>query len=155
QSTLEGTKRLFEKDFVTKTDLDHDQLAYDNGVLKVKKAETALNLFSKYEFKKAAQEALSKYSESLRELDRTRKGAISKLAQAEAKLKSAEARYAVEEKQLKELKEQLVKCVISAPRPGLVVYGSGGEVRYWRDEEQIREGVTVREGQTILTVPDL
>lgn len=69
--------------------------------------------------------------------------------------KSAQAKYALEERQLTELKEQLGKCVIKAPRPGLVVFGSGGEVRYWRDEEQIREGVTVREGQTILTIPDM
>ncbi len=155
QSKLDGTKRLFEKDFVTKIELEGDQLAYENSVLKVKKAETALNLFAKYEFKKAAQEFLSKYAESLRELDRTRKGAVSKLAQADAKLKSAQARSSVEETQLSELKEQLEKCVIKAPRPGLVVYGSGGETRYWRDEEQIREGASVREGQTVLTIPDM
>jgi len=155
QSTLDGTKRLFDKDFVTKIELEKDQLAYDNCVLKVKKAETALNLFSKYEFRKSAEEALSKYTESLRELDRTRKGAVSKMAQADAKLKSAQARHSVEERQLKELTDQLDKCVIKAQRPGLVVYGSGGDVRYWRDEEQIREGATVREGQTILTIPDM
>ncbi len=155
QSTLEGTKRLFEKDFVTKIELERDQLAYENTVLKVKKTDTALNLFAKYEFRKAAQEFLSKYTESLRELDRTRKGSISKLAQADAKLKSAQARSAVEETQLTELKEQLGKCVIKASKPGLVVYGSGGEARYWRDEEQIREGASVREGQTVLTIPDM
>jgi HlyD family secretion protein len=155
QSTLEGTKRLFEKDFVTKIEQDRDQLAYENNVLKVKKAETALNLFQKYEFPKAAQEALSKYTEALRELDRTKKGAVSKLAQADAKLKSAQARYNVEQRQLKELNEQLEKCVIKAPRPGLVVYGSGGEVRYWREEEQIREGATIRENQTVVTIPDM
>ena len=77
QSTLEGTKRLFAKDFVTKIELDRDQLACDNNQLKVKKAETALALFTKYEFKKAAQEALSKFAESLRELDRTGKAGIS------------------------------------------------------------------------------
>jgi len=155
QSTLEGTKRLFEKDFVTKIEQDRDQLAYENSMLKVKKAETALNLFQKYEFPKAAQESLSKYTEALRELDRTRKGAISKLAQAEAKLKSAQARYSVEQRQLKELNEQLEKCLIKATRPGLVVYGSGGDVRYWRNEEQIREGATMREGQTVVTIPDM
>lgn len=155
QSTLAGTKRLFDKDFVTKIDMDRDQIAYENSVLKRQKAETALHLFQKYEFRKSAQETLSKYTESLRELDRTHKGAVSKLAQADAKLKSAQARYSVDERQLKELKDQLDKCFIKARRPGLVVYGSGGEVRYWRDEEQIREGATVREGQTVLTVPDL
>jgi RND family efflux transporter MFP subunit len=155
QSTLEGTKRLFEKDFVTKIEMDQAQLTYENNVLKVQKAQTALNLFEKYEFPKAAEEGLSKYTEALRELDRTRKGAVSKLAQADAKLKSAQAKYSLEEKQLKEMYEQLDKCTIKAPRPGLVVYGSGGEVMYWRGEEQIREGATVRERQTVITVPDM
>ncbi len=155
QSTLEGTQRLFDKNFVTKIERDRDQLSCDNNVLKVKKAQTALELFAKYEFPKAAQEALSKYTESLRELERTRKGGVSKLAQAEAKLKSAEAKQSLEDRQLKELYDQLVKCTIKAPRPGLLVYGSGGEERYWRDEEQIREGATVRERQTIVTIPDM
>jgi len=155
QSTLEGTKRLFEKDFVTKIEMDQAQLTYENNVLKVKKAETALHLFEKYEFPKTAEEALSKYTEALRELDRVRKGAVSRLAQADAKLKSAQAKYSLEEKQLKEMYDQLAKCTIKAPRPGLVVYGSGGEMMYWRGEEQIREGATVRERQTVLTVPDM
>jgi HlyD family secretion protein len=78
------------------------------------------------------------------------------LAQADAKLKAAEARYNAEAKQLKDLREQLEKCTIIAPRPGLLVYGDGsGEVRDWRGEEQIREGATVRENQTVITVPDM
>jgi len=154
QSTLDGTKRLFAKDFVTKIELDQSELAYENCVLKVKKAETALHLFEKYEFPKVAEEALSKYTEALRELDRTKKGAISKLAQADAKLKSAQAKYSLEGKQLKELYDQLDKCTIKASAPGLVVYGSGDDMP-WRDEEQIREGALVRERQTIITVPDM
>jgi HlyD family secretion protein len=155
RATSEGTQRLFTKGFVTRTDLDRDLLAFENNALKVKKAQTALDLFEKYEFPKAAEESLSKYTEALRELDRTRKGALSKLAQASAKLKSAQARHSLEESQLKELYRQLENCTISAPRPGLVVYGDGGETRYWRGEEQIREGATVREQQTVITVPDM
>ena len=154
QSALDGTQRLFEKDFVTKTDLERDQLSFENSVLKVKKADTAYSLFEKYEFPKAAEEALSKYTEALRELDRTKKGGVSRLAQAEAKLKSAQARYSVEERQLKDLREQFDKCTIRAPRPGLVVYGGGDSRYYWR-EEQVREGATMREGQTVLTIPDM
>jgi RND family efflux transporter MFP subunit len=154
QSTLEGTKRLFEKDFVTKIEMDQAQLTYDNCVLKVKKAETALSLFEKYEFPKVAEETLSKYTEALRELDRTKKGAVSRLAQADAKLKSAQAKYRLEDKQLKDLYDQLDKCTIKAPRPGLVVHGSGSAMQYWQGE-QVREGATVRERQTVITVPDM
>ena len=39
-------------------------------------AETAQALFLKYEFVKSAEEALSKYSEAVRELARARKAAV-------------------------------------------------------------------------------
>src|SRR2546422_1248642 len=90
KSTLEGTKRLFEKGFVTKIDLERDEIAFENARLKVQTADTARDLFLKYEFKKSSEESLSKYAEATRELERARKAAVSKLAQADAKLKSAE-----------------------------------------------------------------
>lgn len=155
QSTYEGTKRLFDKEFATRTELDNDELKLQNSKLKVQTAETARALFMNYEFPKTAEETLSKYAEAVRELDRARKGAISKLAQAEAKLKSAQGRYNLEARQREELQEQLEKCLIKAKRQGLVVYGGGNEEGfYYGGEERIREGATVRERQAIITIPD-
>ena len=156
KSTLEGTKRLFEKGFVTKIDQERDEIAYENARLKVQTADTARDLFLKYEFFKSSEEALSKYAEAMRELDRARKAAISKLAQAEAKLKSAQGQYNVQVRQLKDFNEQLEKCVMRAKKTGLVVYGAGGEeMFYYGGQEPIREGATVRERQTIITIPDM
>jgi RND family efflux transporter MFP subunit len=156
QSTLAGTQRLFAKSFVTRTDLDRDEIAAENSRLKVQKATTARDLYLKYEFLKSAEEWLSKYVEATRELNRARKAAISKLAQAEAKWRSAQAQYQVQQRQHKDLQEQLGKCVIAARKPGLVVYGGGGEDSfYYGGEERIREGATVRERQSIITIPDM
>ena len=156
KANLEGTRRLFEKGFVTKIDLEKDEIASDNSRLKVQTAVTARDLFLKYEFPKTAEEALSKYSEAVRELARAQKAAISKLAQAEAKLKSAQGQYTIQARQRKDFYEQLDKCAISAKRPGLVVYGGGREDSYYfGGEERIREGATVRERQTIITIPDM
>ena len=47
------------------------------------------------------------------------------------------------------------KCVIRAQKSGLVVYGGGGDRRFYYGEEQIREGATVRERQPIITIPDI
>lgn len=154
QSTFEGTKRLFDKEFATRTELDNDELKLQNSKLKVQTAETARALFLHYEFPKTAEETLSKYLEAVRELARARKGAISKLAQAEAKLKSAQGRYNLESRQRQELQEQLEKCSIRAKRQGLVVYGGGNEEGFYYGEERIREGATVRERQAIITIPD-
>lgn len=155
KSKLDGTTRLQQKDFVTKTELENEKLTYDKSALKVQTAETALALFIKYEFTKAAEEALGKYEEALQSLERARKEAVSKLAQSEAKLRSAEGRFRIEETQQKELYEQLEKCVIRAQKPGLVIYGGGGDRRFYSNEDQIREGATIRERQPIITIPDM
>ncbi len=155
QSMYDGTKRLFDKGFQTKVELQTQEIAFENSRLKVQKADTARDLFLKYDFVKQAEEALSKYIEAARELNRARKAAISKLAQAEARLKSAQGQYNVQLRQRNELQEQLAKCVIRATKPGLVVYGSAREEYYWGGEERIREGATVRERQTMITIPDL
>ncbi len=155
KAKLEGTRRLFEKGFVTKIDLENDDIANENNRLKVQTAVTARDLFLKYEFPKTAEESLSKYAEAVRELVRARKAAISKLAQAEAKLKSAQGQYNIQARQRKELYEQQDKCTITAKKPGLVVYGGGDEDGWYGREEQIREGATVRERQSIITIPDM
>jgi len=154
-ATLEGTRRLFEKGFVTRTDLQRDEIAHENSRLKVQTAETARALYLKYEFPRTAEETLSKYLDAIRELDKTRRQALARLAQAEARLRSAQAQYQVQRRQLEDLQNQLSKCVIRAQRPGLVVYGSGREDFVFRGEEAIREGATVRERQTIITIPDM
>jgi len=155
QATLEGTQKLFERGFVTKSELDSDSIKVDNSVLKVQTAETARTLFRKYEFPKTAEETLSKFSEAIRELGRARKGAVSKLAQAEAKVKGAEGRFNLETRQRKDLSDQLDRCQIRAKKVGMVVYGSGNMNRYYYGEEQIREGALVREQQPIITIPDM
>ena len=152
--TLEGTQRLFEKGFVTKNDLQRDEIAHDNSRLKVQTAGTARDLFLKYDFPKSAEESLSKYLDTVRELDKTRRLAISKLAQADARLKSGQGQYEVQSRQRKDLQEQRDKCIIRAKKSGLVVYGSGRD-EYYGNQEPMREGATVRERQAIITIPDL
>ncbi len=155
-ATLEGTRRLFDKGFVTKTDLQRDEIANDNSRLKVQTAETARSLFLKYDFAKSAEESLSKYLDTVRELDKTRRLAISKMAQTDARLRSAQGQYQVQLRQRKDLSEQQAKCLIRAQKSGLVVYGSGGDdMMYYGGEERIREGATVRERQAIITIPDM
>jgi multidrug resistance efflux pump len=153
---LEGSKRLFAKGFVTKIELEQNEIAYENSRLKVQTAATARDLFLKYEFPRTAEEDLSKDAEAVRELMRARKAAISKLAQAQAKLKSAQGQYNIQSRQKKDFYDQLEKCTIKAKKPGLVVYGGSREdMMFYGGEERIREGATVRERQSIITIPDM
>ncbi|MDB6172299.1 MAG: Efflux transporter, family, subunit [Chthoniobacteraceae bacterium] len=156
KANLEGTNRLFEKGFVTKTDLSRDEIAHENSRLKVQTAQTASNLFLQYDFRKSAEEALSKYVEAIRDIVKARSLAIAKLAQSEAKLRSAQSQYNIQSRLRTDLYDQLEKCVIVAKKPGLVVYGGAREDGFMMyGQEQIREGATVRERQSIITIPDM
>lgn len=150
---VEGTKRLFESDFVTKNELDNDEMKLTRQQISEDAASTSKELFIKYEFPKEAERLLSEYEESLRKLERAHRTAISKMAQAEAKLNSAQARFTLQEQRRNEIQEQLSKCTIRATQTGLVVYGEEGR-SYWRDDQRIEEGATVRERQVIITIPD-
>lgn len=155
-TALEGTQRLFAKGFVPRTEVTRDEISHESSRLKVQTAETARALYLKYEFNKTAEESLSKYVEAVREQDKARRVAISKLAQARARLNSAKGQYAVQTRQRTDLNEQLEKCTLPAKKSGLVVYGGGGDQEvYYGNQEPIREGATVRERQAIITIPDL
>jgi HlyD family secretion protein len=156
RSTMEGTRRLFDKGFVSRTEQVSDEISYESARLKVQTAETARALYLKYEFPKSSEEALSKFADAVREEDKARRVAISKLAQARAKLNSAKGQYEVQSRQRKDLTEQLDKCTLRAQKTGLVVYGSGrDDMGYYGGQEPIREGASVREQQAILTIPDM
>ena len=156
RTALEGTRRLFEKGFVPKTEQVRDEISYESSRLKVQTAETAQALYLKYEFAKSAEEALSKFVEAARDQDKARRVAISKLAQARARLNSAQGQYEVQLRQRKDLAEQQAKCSLLAKKTGLVVYGSGRDDGvYYGGEERVREGATVRERQAIITIPDM
>jgi HlyD family secretion protein len=155
KNQFDGTQRLATKGFVTRNTLQNEEITVQKNDLKVQTAETSRTLFIKYEFPKTAEELLSKYEEGVRLYERTRKEAISKLAQARAKLKSAEGRYNIEVEQRKDLDDQLQKCTLKAQKTGLVVYGGGNDNNYYYGQEQIREGATIRERQPIITIPDM
>jgi len=155
QDTYEWTKKLAEEEFVTETQRRQDEMAVTRSEIALQSAKLAQELFVAYEFPKQAETLLSDYEEALRGLSRTVKKARSQIAQSDAQLKSAEARYSIEKQQRDELLEQLEKCTIKAERPGLVVYGGGDSRYYYGSREPIQEGATVHERQQILTIPDM
>ncbi|RKY24099.1 MAG: hypothetical protein DRP62_04520 [Planctomycetota bacterium] len=151
---LMWTRRLYEKKYVTETELKGDELEMQSLGIQKQKADIALELFKLYEFPKETEKLFSDYNEARRELERIKARARSKLAQAQAKLGSSEATYLVRKERLEKLKKQLNACVIRAPSPGQVVYSSSTD-RWARRNRPIEVGAEVRERQKIISIPDL
>lgn len=155
KQNVEASERLAAKEFITKTTLENDQVNFEKTKLAVQTAETQLDLFKKYEFPKQAEVSLSAYQEALKKLQRTLRANRSRMAQVETKYRTARRRYEVELSRKEELDRQLKACVIKAPVPGLVAYGSHTGNNGIRSSDVIEEGASVRFRQTLLTIPNM
>ena len=150
---VEWTRKLVERKFLSRTELEADALSLKRQEAELQQAEIAMDLFGRYEFAKQAEQLYSDWEEARSERERVEAKAKSELSQKKANRDSKQAALSHEKRHLKEYNEQLVACTIVAERPGMVVYASS---RDWRGNQRdiIAEGEEVRERQTILTVPD-
>ena len=149
-----GKDRLHKKKYITDQELKSAEITVNRQEASVKASQKALEIFKNYEFPKQAEKLMSDFIQAKRKLERTEQQSLSEIAKAKATLASAEARYKIEQDQIAEYEKQIKYCVMVAEQPGLVVYGGSDKGRYW-NEEPIKAGSTIRERQTIITIPDM
>lgn len=149
----DGKRRLLEGEHITLQEFETSEIIVDKEEAGKDASEKALQIFINYEFPKMAEKLMSDFIQARRKLARTEQQALSEIAQANARMASAKARYKIEEKRIREYEEQIEVCIMVAERAGLVVYGGSGR-NYW-NSEPIKEGATIRERQSIITIPDM
>jgi multidrug resistance efflux pump len=76
-----------------------------------------------------------------------------KLEAVRSDLLSQRAAFQVEDERLKRLEQAIKNCKLYAPSEGVVVYARSTNT-WGRVEDQIAEGVTVRENQAVIQLPD-
>ena len=152
---VEASTRLAERDFISKSQLENDQVTYEKVSLSVKTAETNLLLFKAYEFNKQCATLLSAYREAINKLERTIRENRSRMAQVESKFLKAKRLHEMELAKREDLDRQLKACALRATQPGLVAYGDINASASYRYSESIEEGASIRFRQTILTIPDM
>ncbi len=154
EESLHWTRELVERGYVNRNELVADELEMKRREVELESAKEDLELFHRYSLIKEAEERLSDYVEAERNLERTKARARSRMAQAEADLRSRRSSYRLQEERLERLNQMIENSTIRASRPGMVVYASTTNPRQFRDSP-VQEGLSVREGQTILSIPDL
>lgn len=155
---IAGQRRLEERGFITPTELEAEELNLNKANNKMEQEETSLKLYIQYTFPKEAEEMLSDYENAVMSYQRQVKENIAEQAQEAARYSSAERKFNLERVKLADVNEQIEIATIRAQRPGLVVYGASNQnSNRFRssNQEAIQEGATVRERQSILTIPDM
>ncbi len=156
EESVEGAKRLHQREFITKQTLENEMVGLDKARLALQRSETELELFRDYEFPKEAEKMLSVYEEALLSLIRSKREKMAQMSQIYAKFRSAKRRYELELKKRENLEEQLTSCIIKAKLPGLVAYGGADDNYYTsRFYDGISSGATLKNGQPIITIPDM
>ena len=136
QNVLDHTQRMSRKGFATPLQVEADEFAVKRAKLDLDFAETSKTVLEKFTREKTT-----------RGLEATRDA-------AQALARSELAGVELEKAKLDKLTKQLEKCVIYAPKAGMVVYYAE-QSRYGNSSSNIEEGSPVRERQTIIQLPDL
>jgi len=152
EDKVEWSEKLAEKGYITKSELEADNLLLKQKQVSLEQAEREYQLFLNYDFIKQVEKLLSDYQEYLNEFARVKAKAKSKLIQAKSNVKSRNATYLKNKNRLKDIKEQISKCVIKATQPGFVTYATSS--RPWRTQNPIQPGTSIRQFQELLNLPD-
>ncbi len=135
EQSLEYTKKLFARGYVTELAVEADQFAVENAKKELEQNKTALHVLKTYTKPKMVMQL---------EAD---------IKTTAAKLKSEEHSHKLDMEKLEEVETQIEKCKIVAPQPGQVVYANVTD-RRGGQEIVIEEGTLVRERQVIFRLPD-
>ena len=165
QEYLQGT--FMSERTAILSEIDVAQQALLNAELKLASAErlAAKGMFNKRQVQAEgfavsnARNVLESAKARLEILERLTKEKFkvqyeSDIEAANAKLKSDSSVLAEEEDKLKDIQDQIAKCVIMSPADGVVVHNNSYSSRGGNAEFVVEEGALVRERQTIIKLPD-
>jgi HlyD family secretion protein len=152
EDKLRWSKDLESKGFLTRTELEADQLALQRAEIKLAQTRRALELLEQFDYPRQVRALEADVEEAQRELERVELQAAARLVDFEANVRSSESTYKLEKDKFERYEQQLEKARIYAPAEGLVVYATESD-RRGGSSDPIAEGTQVRERQNIITIP--
>ena len=155
QDKLEWSQKLFDEKYLSKTELQADQLSEKQKKSSRDVAKRELELLINYTHERDKRQLNSDVEQAEMALERTTRKARADVVQAEANLNAKEAEFNRQKDKLKKIETQLSKTKIYAPADGLALYATSSDRggRFGRSDEPLDEGSTVRERQELIHLP--
>lgn len=148
---LEWSARLEEQGFLTRTELESDQLAHERAKITLEQTERAKKLLIDYDHPRQLATLEAAVTEAQRELDRVKLQADARLIDYQSDVASAEATLQLEQEKLAKLIDQLQKTKLYAPQDGMVIHARQED--RMGSNQPIEEGAQVFERQEIMSIP--
>jgi len=146
KNTYDWSKNLADRGFLTKSELDRDELDYQRGQIRLEQANRELDILTRYDDPRRRTELDSNLKEAERGLERAKLQAASRLVDFESALVTSKSKLDLEKAKLAKYIDQLSKAKIYAKDSGMVVYArtDGGRMG---GGDPIQKGTQVRERQ--------
>ena len=146
--------QLYEKKFLSKDELDRDEIALLNAEATFKKTKLDVVVYENYTHKQDEQKKQSDLQQSSDELDRAEERLASELNNLTATVLARKDQLESQVAELEKRKTQLEMCVVLSPASGMVVYATSMGNR--RDEgEPLKVGKSLYRNELVMTIPDI
>ena len=151
---LGWTKKLAAEGFITRSELQADELSVRQKKISLEAAVTSMNLLTNFSAREQHAKLSSDVKQAERGLDRAIRETRSNIAQVESDVSAKEQEHLRQIDRLNTMKKQVASCKIVAPTNGLVIYASTMQAsrRRW-SSEPLAPGSTVYQSQDLMFIP--
>jgi len=154
EEQLKWSQKLFERQYLSRTALQIDELSVKRKKLDLELAENNLNLLKNFTHQRKLAELKNDVKQAEMALERTIRKAKADVVQAEADLRAKQSEFKRQKDKLSKIEQQIAKTKIRAPADGLVIYATSARRGSWRRSvEPLAEGQDVRERQELIYLP--
>lgn len=152
------SQNLNAEGFVSKNQMDMDEVAYIEAIAKYKTSKLALEVYQDYERIKDQKKFESDVASAREELDKARLNSRSELESKGAQVNNTHEQFLGLDRKLAKLTKQRDDATIHAERDGLVVYGTSVDKNSWMGrgggDSTLTIGTQVAPNQLLMILPD-
>jgi multidrug resistance efflux pump len=148
-------ERQVKKGYYTANQAQAEALRLQALEIKMKQIQEESRVLTEFTKKQEETRLQSELDEARRALDRVEKQAKAKEVQARTDRQTKGSTYLAEKSKMEEIEDEILKCRITAPQDGMVVYYVPEQTRGGSSQRQIAQGEPVNEGQRLMRIPDL
>lgn len=149
----ESSVELYKQEFLSKDELDRDEIALLNAEASLKKANLDIYVYENYTYKQDLQKKESDLQQAIDELDRATDRLASEISSLGATKLAKENQLVSREEQLIKRNQQLEMCVFKSPANGMVVYATSlGDRR--ENDDPLKVGKSLWRNELVMTIPD-
>lgn len=150
---LEWSRRLAAEGYITRTELQADELTVKRRQLDLELARGRRALLTDYTHVQMAERQRSNIKQAEMALERVRRKARADIVRAESELRAREMEYGQQMARLERIQDQIEKCRLVAPADGIAIYATTVRPSRWGANQPLAVGQDVSERTELIYLP--